>query len=119
MAGLKRKAVSSHTISKPQSRKKVKNEASTTTKPTRAPQILETETDSDPIVESDTTEESGDDDGVSWPSDDEPAAQDSFANDEGGVPLSTTASKASGKIPPQASSDKIVLIRMVSLSFVI
>ncbi|KAL8733720.1 MAG: hypothetical protein Q9166_001913 [cf. Caloplaca sp. 2 TL-2023] len=29
---------------------------------------LETETDSDPIVESDTTEHSGDDDGVSWPS---------------------------------------------------
>ncbi|KAL8948550.1 MAG: hypothetical protein Q9222_005272 [Ikaeria aurantiellina] len=33
---------------------------------------LEAETDSDPIVESDTTENSGDDDdGVSWPSDDE------------------------------------------------
>ena len=28
------------------------------------------ETDSDPIVESDTTDHSGDDDGVSWPSDD-------------------------------------------------
>ncbi|KAL8704379.1 MAG: hypothetical protein Q9201_002448 [Fulgogasparrea decipioides] len=32
---------------------------------------LETETDSDPIVESDTTEHSGGDDGVSWPSDDD------------------------------------------------
>ena len=31
----------------------------------------EAETDSDPIIESDTTERSGDDDGVSWPSDDE------------------------------------------------
>ena len=30
---------------------------------------LETETDSDPIVESDTASHSGDDDGVSWPSD--------------------------------------------------
>ncbi|KAL8863074.1 MAG: hypothetical protein Q9178_000447 [Gyalolechia marmorata] len=30
---------------------------------------LEAETDSDPIVESDTTEQSGDDNGVSWPSD--------------------------------------------------
>ncbi|KAL8794476.1 MAG: hypothetical protein Q9195_002949 [Heterodermia aff. obscurata] len=29
----------------------------------------EAETDSDPIVEADTTEQSGDDDGVSWPSD--------------------------------------------------
>lgn len=37
----------------------------------------EAETDSDPIVESDTTEHSGDDDGVSWPSDDdEPEAPD-------------------------------------------
>lgn len=35
---------------------------------------LETETDSDPIVESDTTEHSGDDDGVSWPSDREELA---------------------------------------------
>ena len=32
---------------------------------------LETATDSDPIVESDTTSQSGDDDGVSWPSDEE------------------------------------------------
>ena len=31
----------------------------------------EAETDSDPIVESDTTEHSGGDDGVSWPSDEE------------------------------------------------
>jgi len=31
----------------------------------------EAETDSDPIAESDTTEQSGDDDGISWPSDDE------------------------------------------------
>lgn len=31
----------------------------------------EAETDSDPIVESDTTEHSGEDDGVSWPSDGE------------------------------------------------
>ena len=30
---------------------------------------LEAETDSDPIIESDTTEQSGDGDGVSWPSD--------------------------------------------------
>ncbi|KAL8937661.1 MAG: hypothetical protein Q9216_004313 [Gyalolechia sp. 2 TL-2023] len=30
----------------------------------------EFETDSDPIIESDTTEHSGDDDGASWPSDD-------------------------------------------------
>ena len=34
-------------------------------------QDLETATDSDPIVESDTTSQSGDDDGISWPSEDE------------------------------------------------
>ena len=34
----------------------------------------EAETDSDPIVESDTTEQSGEDDGASWPSDDEEQA---------------------------------------------
>ena len=34
--------------------------------------IAETLTDSDPLVESDTTSQSGADDGVSWPSDDEP-----------------------------------------------
>lgn len=32
----------------------------------------ETETDSEPIVASDTNSESGEDDGVSWPEDDEP-----------------------------------------------
>ena len=32
---------------------------------------LEAETDSDPIIESDTASQSGEDDGVSWPSDDE------------------------------------------------
>ena len=37
---------------------------------------LETATDSDPIVESDTTSQSGDDDGISWPSDEEAEAGD-------------------------------------------
>ena len=44
---------------------------------------LEAETDSDPIIESDTTEHSGDDDGVSWPSDDEEPAVP--ATKDGGV----------------------------------
>lgn len=34
-------------------------------------QLLEAETDSDPIIESDTTSQSGEDDGVSWPSENE------------------------------------------------
>ena len=39
---------------------------------------LETATDSDPIVESDTTSQSGDDDGVSWPSDEEHEAGEAW-----------------------------------------
>ena len=34
-------------------------------------ELVEAETDSDPIIESDTTSQSGEDDGVSWPSDNE------------------------------------------------
>ena len=37
----------------------------------KQPEFNETETDSDPIVESDTTEHSGVDDGMSWPSEEE------------------------------------------------
>lgn len=61
-------------------------------------EFKETETDSDPIVESDTTEHSGEDDGVSWPSADEeirdpisPTSEesdaDSHEDDDGGVKL--------------------------------
>lgn len=46
-------------------------------------QTLETVTDSDPIVESDTTSQSGEDDGVSWPSDD----QGESAEEGGVVPM--------------------------------
>ena len=43
--------------------------------------IAETFTDSDPLVESDTTSESGADDGVSWPSDEEPEEEEEAAED--------------------------------------
>ena len=46
-------------------------------KPARKPdQNAEAETDSDPIIESDTTDHSGDDDGTSWPSGDEEEIDD-------------------------------------------
>lgn len=93
MAGLKRKEVPTSTVSKARDHKKFKNEASQSKKALRAAPILETETDSDPIVESDTAEQSGDDDGVSWPSDDELAAQNSSVQEEGGVKISHSASK--------------------------
>ena len=53
--------------------KKSKSNSNDTTKPKVAAIDLETATDSDPIEESDTTEQSGDDDGVSWPSEDSDA----------------------------------------------
>ncbi|MCJ1400182.1 pumilio domain member 6 [Xylographa trunciseda] len=51
--------------------KKVKTESTKKVRSITPPPDLEAQTDSDPIVESETTEQSGDDDGVSWPSDDE------------------------------------------------
>ena len=46
-------------------------------------QDLETATDSDPLVESDTASQSGDDDGSSWPSDEN--AKEGEAWDGGGL----------------------------------
>lgn len=70
MAGLKRKEVPISKSSADDIRKKPKKEAPPS-KRKRTVQLQETETDSDPIVESDTTEQSGEGDGVSWPSDED------------------------------------------------
>lgn len=61
MAGIKRKQTIS-SIGNGHTGKRFKKESP-------PPGDIEAETDSDPIVESDTTDHSGDDDGVSWPSD--------------------------------------------------
>ena len=71
MAGLKRKDIS---LSRPHAdefRKRSKKEAAQVKLPDIEPSIIEAETDSDPILESDTTEHSGDDDGASWPSEED------------------------------------------------
>lgn len=68
MAGIKRKDAPSAKSLGGKSSKKHKIEASQSK--ISDVKIQETETDSDPIVESDTTQHSGEDDGVSWPSDD-------------------------------------------------
>lgn len=70
MAGIKRKDPPSAKPLGGKSSKKHKIEASQSKISEGLVKIQETETDSDPIVESDTTEHSGDDDGVNWPSDD-------------------------------------------------
>lgn len=69
MVGIKRKDPPGAKSSGGKSSKKHKIEASQSKIPEGLVKVQETETDSDPIVESDTTEHSGDDDGVSWPSD--------------------------------------------------
>ena len=67
MAGIKRKGASDAKIQAGNSQKKQKKDEKRP-KTSKSIQPLETETDSEPIVESNTTSQSGDDDGVSWPS---------------------------------------------------
>lgn len=76
MAGIKRKDAPSGQSSGGNPSKKHKIKASQSKISEGLVKIQETETDSDPIVESDTTEHSGDDDGASWPSDDGEDAPD-------------------------------------------
>ncbi|KAL8887497.1 MAG: hypothetical protein Q9215_004943 [Flavoplaca cf. flavocitrina] len=69
MAGIKRKQSASSGI--PRDNVKKRKQGGDPAVESSASSNPEAETDSDPIIESDTTEHSGDDDGVSWPSDDE------------------------------------------------
>lgn len=71
MAGVKRKEYPISNVVRNGASKKSKSESEKIARPVTPPSDLEAQTDSDPIVESDTTEHSGDDDGVSWPSDDD------------------------------------------------
>ena len=73
---------------------------------------LEAETDSDPIIESDTTSQSGDDDGVSWPSDEDDGKVDEFQglsegdNEEGGVKFTAEAPLAAPAAIKAAAKDE-------------
>lgn len=64
--------------------------------------IAEVESDSDPFIESDTAAESGEDDGVSWPSDGEVDGAVEEEDEDGGVEIVTEA--ASGKKQSNAQS---------------
>ncbi|KAL8998028.1 MAG: hypothetical protein Q9169_002868 [Polycauliona sp. 2 TL-2023] len=69
MAGIKRKQNGSSSVQNGEVKRRKQGSSSVIeTSPSPNP---EAETDSDPIIESDTTDHSGDDDGVSWPSDDD------------------------------------------------
>ncbi|KAL6717944.1 Pumilio y domain member 6 [Lecanora helva] len=69
MAGIKRKEADVSGRQGGHIRKKSKNAETPVNKSTKESYIRETATDSDPIEESDTVSQSGEDDGVSWPSD--------------------------------------------------
>ena len=70
MADMKRKRAIG-TKSQPGSIQKKHKKGEESHKSSKPVEPLEAGTDSDPIIESDTTSQSGEDDGVSWPSDNE------------------------------------------------
>lgn len=73
MAGIKRKEAPISNAQASSVHKKTKSRNAQVKISKVEPLVLEVKTDSDPIIESDTTEHSGDDDGISWPSDEEVA----------------------------------------------
>ena len=97
-----------HAGNTPKKPKKDEKEA----KDSKRVQELETATDSDPLVESDTTSQSGNDDGVSWPSDEEAEEDEDWEgigvaedSDDGGLKSAGEAAGASqsAKRAPQAN----------------
>ena len=69
MAGIKRKEAISSIQLGGNAKKRPRKEENSKKKLVEESHVKETATDSEPIVESDTTSQSGEDDGVSWPSD--------------------------------------------------
>ena len=118
MAAPKRKENPSSTLHTGSTRKKSKKEENIVNG-SKNLHDLETATDSDPIVESDTTSQSGDDDGISWPSNEDVEAGEAWESAEasddkkhGGVKIAVTAGASkSGKqvqnttTPPSGMSE--------------
>lgn len=95
----------------------IKQELDAETKPVvkSRSKIAETETDSDPIVESDTTSQSGNDDGVSWPSEDDADGEDAWNGVEeqedrdGGIRIAMEAAGLDNADPkPQSQHDGMI-----------
>ncbi|KAA6411191.1 MAG: ARM repeat-containing protein [Lasallia pustulata] len=102
MAGLKRKESPAVKHSGDRVPKKPRTGHAQIKREQRPVSEAEAETDSDPIIESDTTEHSGDDDGVSWPSDDEKTTVASKKGESGvetGVVKRNGTTTKSNKIP--------------------
>lgn len=81
MASTKRKGAVAFKSEEGNARKKPKKKEKPGKKSIKKFEVLETATDSDPIVESHTTSQSDEDDGTSWPSDDD-AEPDQWAGVE-------------------------------------
>ena len=87
MAGIKRKDADNPSLQGSNIHKKPRKEERLTEKSSKL-QVEETATDSDPIVESDTTSQSGENDGGSWPS-----GTDEDGGESGGVKVDEKGSK--------------------------
>ena len=112
MAGLKRKEAL-ETKSQPAVIQKKHKKEEKSHKLSKLVEPPEAETDSDPIIESDTTSQSGEDDGVSWPSDDEDSdsqnkveSWEGASEGDGGVevPVVDTESVIAPQAKPQSKS---------------
>ena len=143
MAGIKRKeAPAAKSISKNAHKKPKTVKSEVVSRPNTAPRKAapvksrprdlqaEAETDSDPIVESETGEESGEDDGVSWPSDNEdrgvevPASKSKKANGHDGGKAASKESKPLEKTngtattnPNSALTNSVVGLTAVANSY--
>ena len=95
MAGIKRKEAPVSKANGFDKNKKAKVDQKARKKPAPPAKDLETATDSDPIVESDTTGHSGDDDGESWPSD----------NEETGEPVAAKLDRKEIGNPPRSGGE--------------
>ena len=94
MPGIKRKTASLIGLQDDGLRKRSKKEEQHEESSAKNAFIAETATDSEPIVESDTASQSGEDDGVSWPSNTDEGEEthariEEAHNGDGGVKLST------------------------------
>ena len=105
MAALKRKKEDIAGQKNGHLQKRIKTEDDEKKKPrtSETVQTFETETDSEPIMESDTTSQSGDDDGASWPSDEVDEDLEGV-QDSGVLPDVHIAGEASGGTLPIAKT---------------
>ena len=104
MAGIKRKELDGLSSRGANLHKKPRKEQIATKKSTKELHVEETATDSDPIVESDTASQSGEDDGVGWPSDGDEDGEErggvNLENDDGDIEMAANTISKSAAFNP-------------------